>query len=143
MYYGRRFNQDARAVGYLTDHWAVLSKILLKNEPVGDVDDEKVFADKTLNDIKNLYFDMNKIPRPKDALDMIDDLYGFGSHHFLMDLFKMGSAQPLFAYSFNYLGTWRLGDLSRLTMRKIHMTLALRRIGVKVNPLSRYNPDLV
>ena len=65
-------------------------------------------------------------------IEMIGDAYTFGPNEYFGSLISSQSAQPLYAYSFNYYGNWRFGDLIILPLMKMIQQLLMSIFGLKV-----------
>lgn len=132
IYYTSKLLENPAALDVLDNEWEILGNIILCNKSSDEInDDDKNIIKK----IKDFYHgddtSMTKA-NVSTTIEMFGDFYVFGPDEYFSSLIISQSAQPVYVYSFDYHGSWRLGDYVTLSGMKLLSQIFLSCFGIKV-----------
>jgi len=133
-----RYLKSSDSLRRLDLHWLDVANMLLFNKSADEINDKDLGV---VTKVRDFYFSKNPNSGTtefnRDNLDqlveMLGDCYTFGPLEQFSHLVLHTSAQPVYAYSFDYLGQgYRRGDRFTFSVVKRFIQNLLRHIGIKM-----------
>ena len=116
----------------MDQHWNALASLLLFNKSDENLDEEENEQFRKHLDSIKAHYELENNHDLKRIIQLFSDAYGTCANAVLVKLIKEHSAQPVYLYSFEHGGKFRVGDLVSTNWKAVLTSVAMRRMSLKV-----------